>query len=427
MGLLLVGLSHHTAPLEVRERVVYEGEEAISALRRIKEETSVPQAMLLSTCNRTELYVLGPDLPEERLVQSVFLPRFGDGGRPEWLYRRNDEPAVEHLFRVACGLDSMIVGEPQILGQMKSAYELSRRAETTGTVLHKLTSRAFRIGKRARTETKIGEGAVSVAYAAVELAGKVFGDLEGRSVLVLGAGEQGRLCAEHLLARKASPLYIANRTPEKAEALASDLGGETVPFDAIDEALTRVDIVVGTTGSPDPVVDKAMVARAMQRRSRREMIFLDTAVPRDVDRAVDSIPGVFRFDMDALQEVVDRNRAYREKEIPVVETLVKRETEMFMRWLEGLAASPVIRDLHAAFEEVREAEVARNARRFDERDREQLDVFSRNLVRKLLMGVTREIKTYRPDHPEEAERLAALRHMFHLQETMNRDEDDDDL
>lgn len=428
MGLVLLGLNHRTAPLPIREQVVYSREEALRALRSLREEQDVPQAMLLSTCNRTEVYAVVPD-PQgiaPSLRERLFLARIpeGNGRGPDYIYLETNEDAVRHLFRVACGLDSLVLGEQEILGQVKTAYDIARDAEAAGSVLHRLASRAFHIGKRARSETRIGLGAVSVAFAAVELAEKVFQKLDGRGALLVGAGENGALCAQHLLARKVEPLLIANRTTAKADALARDLGGETVSFDRLGEAMARVDIVVSTTGAPHAVIGRDLVREVMHQREGKPLVLIDIAVPRDVDPAVDGIGSVFRFDMDALTSVVDRNLARREREVPVVEQMVQAEVEAFMRWLESLAAGPVIRDLHQTFDAVREFEIGKNSKRFREEDREPLDIFSRNLVRKLLMGITTEIKGYRADDPVQMERLAALRHMFHLDDGEVEDDDE---
>ncbi len=418
MGLILLGLSHRTAPLPVREQLVYSRDEAVAVLRRLRESAAAPQAMLLSTCNRTEFYAVVPD-PEkayEVLVDDLFLRRIpeGNGDRLKYIYREQGDEAVAHLFRVACGLDSLVLGEQEILGQVKTAYQLSRAADSAGTVMHRLAARAFHVGKRARTETHIGLGAVSVAFAAVELAEKVFQSLEGRGALLVGAGENGALCATHLLARKTDPLLIANRTVSRAEELARTLGGETVSMDRLRDAMARVDIVVSTTGAPTAVIGPDLVREVMKLRDGRALVLIDIAVPRDVDPAVDEIQSVFRFDMDALTSIVDKNMARRAREVPEVERMVGIEVDHFMRWWKSLDAGPVIRDLHHTFESVRDAEFERNAKRFVDKDREQLDIFSRNLVRKLLMGLTTEIKQYRSEDPVQMERLAALRQVFHL-------------
>jgi glutamyl-tRNA reductase len=307
MSLIVLGISHRSAPLPAREQVVYSPEQALEALRLLKSRHNVPQAMLLSTCNRTELYALVGSaeqaLPD--LKRALFLERLGaHNGAGSMIYERADAEAVKHLFRVACGLDSMVLGEHEILGQFRNAFELSRTAETVGTVFDRLASRAFHLGKRARTETGIAAGAVSLAYAAVELAEKIFDSLEGRGVLLLGAGEHGRLCAEHLLSRKVSPLLIANRTPAKAEELAARMGGATLPLERIAEAFDQVDIVVSTTGAQTPIIGHEMLRGALRHRAGgRSLVLLDVAVPRDIDPGVDRLRNVFRFDIDALQEI----------------------------------------------------------------------------------------------------------------------------
>jgi len=424
MGLVLVGLNHESAPLPVREKVAYSREEAVSALQELKPW--VPQALLLSTCNRTELYALladPADLP--RVKETLFFRKFQGNGSGKYLYERSNADVVRHLFRVACGLDSMVIGEQEILGQVKHAYEISRQAETLGTLFHRLASQAVHVGKRARTETEIGFGPVSVAFAAVELAEKVFQKLEGRGVLLVGAGENGALCARHLLARKAQPFFIANRTLERADALARDLGGETIAWEDLGHAMGRVDIVIATTSAPHTVIQTDMVREAMKKREGKPLFLVDLAVPRDIDPEVDRLQSVFRFDLDALKGVVDTSVARRRKEVPAVEHLVTDEVEGFMRWWDSLASGPVIRDLHEAFESVRVHELEKNAKRFKDEDREQLDVFSRNLIRKLLMSASLELKEQKDGDPAAMERLAAVRRIFRLDEKAEQDDSED--
>jgi len=421
MGLVLVGLNHETAPLPVRERVAFSKDEAVSALQELKPW--INQALLLSTCNRTELYALLADPADlARVKETLFFRKFKSNGTDGYLYECANADVVRHLFRVACGLDSMVLGEQEILGQVKNAYEISRQAETVGTLFHRLASQAMHVGKRARTETQIGIGPISVAFAAVELAEKVFQKLEGRGVLLVGAGENGALCAEHLLARNARPFLIANRTLERAEALARDLGGETIAWKDLARALTVVDIVVATTGAPHTVIQPDMVRDAMKKREGKPLFLVDLAVPRDIDPEVDRLQSVFRFDLDALKGVVETSVARRRKEVPAVEHLVTDEVEGFMRWWDSLASGPVIRDLHQAFESVRVHELEQNAKRFKDEDRQQLEVFSLNLVRKLLMSASLELKEQKDGDPAALERLAAVRRIFRLDA---KDEHDD--
>jgi glutamyl-tRNA reductase len=259
----------------------------------------------------------------------------------------------------------------------------------------------------------------------VELAEKVFHDLAGKHALLVGAGENGLHCAQHLLARDVASLTITNRTAARAEALALKLGGEAVPFDQLEQGIAAADIVITTTGSPTPIIDQTLVRRAMRERDHVALVLLDIAVPRDIDVAVDHVPNVFRFDMEALEKITDRNLERRRREIPAVERIVRGEIDNFMRWWASLDAGPVIRALHESFESIRAQELQKNAKRFVERDRAELETFSKNLVRKLLMDVTREIKQYRRDDPVEMERLAALRDVFHLGKNGSEDDSGD--
>jgi len=428
MSLILVGLNHESAPLAVREKAALSPEQVALTLKGLRDRERISQALLLSTCNRTELYAVvgdaGVSLPQVR--DTVFTSRIPElnGGADSFLYEHLDTEAVRHLFRVTCGLESLVLGEQEILGQVKNAFEISRSAESVGTVLHRLADHAFKVGKRARSETRIGYGPVSVAYAAVELAEKVFQTLEGRGVLLVGAGENGVLCAEHLISRGVEPLLVANRTLERAETVARDLGGEAFSLDGMEEAMARVDIVVTTTGASGAIIDEEMVRKVMHMRESRALVFIDIAVPRDVDPEVDRVPNIFRFDMDSLKSIVDQSITRRRKEVPAVERLIDAEVAGFMRWWESLASGPVIRDLNRVFEGVRAHEVERNAKRFQSEDREQLDIFTRNLIRKLLAGTAQRLKHYRAGNPEEMERLAALREAFGLDE--GKDEDDAD-
>ncbi len=426
MSLVVLGLSHHTAPVEVRERVAFTPDEALATLRRLKSEQAVGQALLLSTCNRTEIYALAhePKAGVERLRDAVF------GGRLDTanglIYAHVGELAVRHLYRVACGLDSMVLGEHEILGQVKDAYDIAVKAESLGSVLHRLVHSAVHAGKRARRDTEIGAGAVSVASTAVELAEKVFGKLTTRPALLVGAGENGKLCAQHLLGHGVEPLFIANRTLARAEALASELGGEVVAFDELGAAMAKVDIVVTTTGAPEPILGADAVKLAMRDRQGRELVLIDIAVPRDVAPDVDELYNVFRFDIDALHGIVAQNLSRRQAEVPRVEELVQGEVTSFMRWWASLDAGPVIRDLHARFESIRAAEIAKHGKRFTGDNREQAEVFSRALVQRLLTGVTQEIKGYRLDNPAHRERLAVLRHVFGLDAPVAQDASDHD-
>jgi glutamyl-tRNA reductase len=358
------------------------------------------------------VYAFGSGDTAGRILDTVFAPRVPAGS--DWLYRLHQRDTVEHLYRVASGLDSMVVGEHQILGQVRKAYELSRTASSLGAVLHRLAAGALRVGKRVRTETDISAGAVSVASIAVELAEKVLGDMRGKRALLVGAGDNAEVVAQHLNSRRVASLTIVNRTFERAEVLAEQLGGDCAPWGDLTAELARADVVVSTTGASEPVIDRALLEPVMRMREQRALVLLDIAVPRDVHPEVDDLASVFRFDMDAFDEIVAANLERRRHEIPRVEALIDREVDTFVTWWSSLDAGPVIRGLHQSFESVRASAFAENAYRFADEDQEQLDVFSRHLVRKLLTGVTQEIKRYRRDDPVHMERLASLRTVFHL-------------
>lgn len=414
MNLVAIGLNHRTAPLRVREGLVFSPEDTIDTLRELKEDPHVGQAMLLSTCNRTEVYAFGKGNTLDRVWKTVFAPRMPS--RSDCIYDLHQRDTVEHLYRVASGLDSMVVGEDQILGQVRKAYELSRTAASLGAVLHRMASGALRVGKRARSETGINSGAVSVASIAIELAEKVLGELTGRRALLVGAGDNAEVVAQHLLSRGVGSLTIINRTFAKAEALAQQLGGDCAPWHELGACLADADVVVSTTGSPEPVMDRTLLDPVMRSRGQRALVLLDIAVPRDIHPDVDQLPNLFRFDMDAFDDIVAGNLERRRHEIPRVEALIENEVSSFFTWWSSLDAGPVIRDLHQSFESIRARELDRNAQRFAEEDQEQLDVFSRHLVRKLLNGVTQEIKGYRRDDPVHMERLAGLRTVFGLRD-----------
>jgi glutamyl-tRNA reductase len=423
MELALVGFNHRTTPLTLLEQVVYPPDQVLATLADLRHQQDVGQAMLLSTCNRTELYVADPDIEAKLdwLRDTVFRKRLPESRDDDGLVVHRSQYVVRHLFRVACGLDSMVLGEKEILGQLKSAYELSRSANMAGAILHRLASKALHVSKRARSETSIDVGCASVAHSAVELVEKVFADLAGHGVLLVGAGRNGTLCARHLAARQVQPLLIANRSADKALQLADDLGGQSVRFDRLPEALAQADIVITTTGATEPIIDREMVAQAMRARSQRRMVFVDIALPRDVARDVEKIPGVFTFDLEALRGIVEQAVDRRRVAVPAVERMVENESERFMSWLNTLDAGSTIRELHRQFESIAAWELERNAKRFEPGDRRQLGAFTRNLISKLLMGPTKEIKGYRLNDPVQTQRLAALRDVFHLDE----DEDED--
>lgn len=390
MRLVVVGLNHKTAPVEVRERLSFSGERHSEALRGLAESQALDEVVVLSTCNRTEIYAAGAEQSAiEQELTSLFQAQLRPGDSPlvPHLYRCVDLEAVQHLFRVASGLDSMILGEAQILGQVKDALHAALNANSAGVHLSRVFRQAVEVGKRVRTETGIGQNAVSVSYAAVELARKIFGDLKGKAVLIVGAGETGELTARTLAAHGATAILVANRTYERAVELAERFGGEAFGFDSLGECLERTDIVISSTGAPHVVLEFELVRQAMRRRQHRPLFLIDIAVPRDIDPQVNSLDNVYLYDIDDLQTVVERNLAKREQEIERVERIIAEETAAFSRWWSARQMVPMIRALKAYGEEIQERELQRLFNRLphlSERERELIRSSARVIVNRLL-------------------------------------------
>jgi glutamyl-tRNA reductase len=414
----MLGVNHRSAPVERRELIALSLEEGRLALRGLAADAGLSECALLSTCNRTEIYAFSSDVDAaERSIRAGFVKlRGADLLEPgPHRYRLLGPEAASHLMRVAGGVDSMVLGEMQILGQVKDAYALAREEGALGVRMDKLMATAVRAGKRARAETAIGAGAVSVASAAVSLAAKVFDDLSGRSVVVVGAGETGRLAGQHFAERSPGRLRIANRTPERAAAVAAELNGEGVPLTELGAALADADVAVCATGSPAPVVTPEMVAKAMRRRPNRPLVLIDIAVPRNVDPAAER-ENVFLYAIDALQTIVDQSLARRRREVPRVEEIVREECDRYFGWLRGLDATPVLRELREHFERVRVAEVRKSLRHFSKDEQDRVERLTRSLVNKLLHLPTTRLKTIEPGSPTGLTRLDTVRELFGLDE-----------
>jgi len=418
MNLFTIGISHHTASVEVREKMWLSDDEARAALAQLKDRF-FSECVLVSTCNRTEVYGL---LPPGRTVDDRELSQFMIGFKkaapdvqPDHFVARSAGNAVHQLFRVASGIDSMVIGDIQILSQVKDAFGLAREAGALGPVTDRLMQIALRVGKRVRTETSICEGAVSVSYAAVELAGKIFSDLARKSVLLIGAGETGELTLKHFVSKGIGSARIANRTREKAEALAASLGGSVVDFDDLSSAAHLVDIVVTSVTSPSHILLAEDIQKSMRKRANLPLIIIDIGVPRNVDPAARRIENVFLYDIDSLQTMVDRNLERRKEEIPKVNTIIREEMVEFLNWHNSLQVGPAIKDLRDVFEAVRSQEVERNLNRFREEDREMLEMVTKQLVNKLLhtpMTVLRESAESGNGQSETLRRVQTLRELF---------------
>ena len=390
MGVIVVGMNHRTAPVAVRERLAVADEGLGPALAELAACPAVDEVVLVSTCNRVEVYAATDRPGQGRRQVGEVLARWA-GMPPEeleaYLYTRDDAAAARHLFRVAAGLDSMVLGESQILGQVREAYHGAATAGTCGKVLHGLFQQALAVGKRARAETGISQHAVSVSYVAVELARKVFGHLDGRPVLLVGAGETAELAARSLAEEGGCRLVVANRTLERGRQLAARFGGEAIPLAELPEALARCDVVIASTGAGRPLITAAMVRAAMRRRRGRPLLLVDIAVPRDVEPGAGRLDGVFLYDIDDLQSVVEANLRLRREEAARVEAMVDDEVRQFEGWLHSLDVVPLIRSLRAKAEAMRQEELARALRKLphlSERDRQVIDGLTRLIVNKLL-------------------------------------------
>lgn len=418
MHLVLVGLSHHTAPLEVRERIGISRSMVPAALDRLAND-GCDDAVLLSTCNRTEVYAVATDpiAMGERII--ACLADYRGVQRDDIdaaLYVRTDADAARHLFRVAAGLDSLVVGEPEILGQVKDAYKIASESGGTGAVINRLFHGAFAIGKRVRTDTGLAEGAVSLSYAALTLARKIFGELKSHHMVVLGAGEMARLCALHFHEHVASTT-IATRRQDRGESLAAEVDGHVLAWDQRFDALGGADILVSATGSPDLVVHASDIRRAISRRGR-PIFVVDLAVPRDIDPDVASLDEVFLYNIDDLRGIVQENLARRQDAVTKAEKLVNDEVSAWYAWLRSRAAIPTVVALRTRFERVRQAELDRLAPKLaglGPEARARVDEVTRLMVEKLLLTPTEQLKAI-DDHETMDACSTALRRLFALDE-----------
>jgi len=419
MRIVLIGMSHRTAPVEIRERLQIACGDGGPALAELLGIPEVREALVLSTCNRVE--VLARVADGEAAVEQLkgFIYRQGNLAAAELercLYVHRDREAVRHLFRVAASLDSLVMGEPQILGQVKEAYRRAADQRATGVLLNRLVHYAFRTAKRVRTETGIAGNAVSVGYAAVELAKKIFGGLQGKTILLIGAGEMSELAARHLLRQGVGRILIANRTIARAEAMAAEFQGTPVPFERFPEALPDVDIVIASTGAPGYVVTAEMVAVALRRRRNRLLFLIDIAVPRDIDPAAGEIDNVFLYNIDNLQEVVDANRETRRAEAQKAEAIVAEEVAVFEAWFNSLAVVPTIVALREKIEGIVRGELEKSAHwlaEFPEEERSRIEGVVDAVVNKILHDPITGLKEESREK-DELPYVAAVRRLFKL-------------
>jgi len=345
MEILCVGLSHHEAPVELRERFAIPDGRIAETARELAQQPGLGEAVVVSTCNRVEFYVAADVAAEGFETASRFIAtRFAE---PEGFFQHPTPRSIRHLFNVVSGLDSMVLGETEILGQVKKAYQAAHEASATGRHLNKLFQRAFNVAKEVRTKTNITRGAVSVGSAAVDLAEKIFGRLSDCHVMILGAGETAEMTAGALQARGVKTIFVANRSHDRAVALAQRMGGRAVHFDEWPREIREVDILIGSTAAPHHVLTAAELAPTMRTRADRPLFCIDLAVPRDIEPAVNDLDGVYLYDIDSLQAIADQSIAFRRQEITVCQEMIERHVSEFSDWLAGSGKPPVLRSAEA--------------------------------------------------------------------------------
>lgn len=397
MSLAVVGLNHKSCPLALREELHFAPSVLPDALRRMRERLGGAEVVILSTCNRVEVYASqsAPDLCKRIRTGLAEWHRVPEERFREHLYQHEDREAVGHLFRVASGLDSLVLGENQILGQVRDAFEAARKEGAVDKVLNALFQRAFAVAKEVKTNSTIAAGKVSVGSVAVDLAASIFGDLRDKSVLILGSGKMGELALKSLVSRGASRLLMANRSVEKARELAEQHGGEPLPLDALGQHLHRADIVIASTGAPHYILGPQDFEAALKRRARAPMFVIDIAVPRNVDPLVDGLDNVYLYAVDDLQEVAERNMEARRRELEICLAIVDRHVDKFWGWVQGLAAEPVIVSMSQELHAIRERELAKTLAALpdlSEKQREQVVYMSKRLVNAILQRPMVELK-----------------------------------
>jgi len=429
-NIFIIGVNHKTAPVEIREQLAFSGDGHLP-LQELLAATGASEGCILSTCNRVEIITVCQDAEQSPAALRRFL--FGKTSLSEdeaqkYSYLHQGAEAITHLFRVGASLDSMIVGEPQILGQLKQAYKIASEEKCTGAILNRFLHKSFSVAKRIRTETSIGSNAVSISYAAVEMARKIFGDLNGKVVMLVGAGEMAELAAEHLINQGVGQVVVVNRTFERAVKLARQFNGKAAGLDELISQLEDVDILISSTGAPGLVLKKDDVKPVMRQRHNRPLFLIDIAVPRDLDPELNKLDNVYLYDIDDLQQVVDINKAERDKEAARGESIVAEEVMKFRQWLEGMEISPTIVALRGKVDSICQAELARtlgNLKGLSANDRVAIEKMAWAMANKMLYDPIRYLKAEERHNFDKGMKLAVVREIFALnQDGDNRQEDE---
>jgi glutamyl-tRNA reductase len=420
MNIIVVGLSHKTAPVEIRERVAFAPTAMEKPLRELLALPAVSEGVIVSTCNRVEFYAASRDADVATAQLKRFLADYH--GIPleqleSHLYDYQSGDAIRHVFRVASSLDSMVIGEPQILGQIKTAYGYAAEFKTVGLILNRFLHKAFSVAKRVRTETDIASNAVSVSFAAVELARKIFGGLDGKSVMIIGAGEMCELAARHFVNNGVSQVFVTNRTFERAEKLAEEFGGRPILFDNFADHLHQVDIVMTSTGAPNFILGHKKVEEVIRQRKNKPMFFIDIAVPRDIDPKVNDIDNVYLYDVDDLQGVVQSNLKERQKEAKKAEAIIDLEIDQFHRWIASLEVVPTIVSLRKRLEEIRRGELEKTFASLKElgpKEKKSIEALTAAIINKVLHQPITVLKQSQNDGAGE-NYVDAVRALFDLE------------
>ncbi|RAK21360.1 glutamyl-tRNA reductase [Anoxybacillus vitaminiphilus] len=423
MHIVVVGVNYKTAPVEIREKLTFSEAELAEAMNMLKEQKSILENVIVSTCNRTEIYAVVDQLHIGRYYIKSFLADWFHLDKEvftPYLKIYEDEAAVEHLFRVACGLDSMILGETQILGQVRSSFLLAQEENTIGTIFKQLFKQAVTLAKRAHSETEIGSNAVSVSYAAVELAKKIFGDLKSKHVLILGAGKMGELAVQNLYGSGVQKVTVINRTFAKAKGLAERFSGQARPFSELQCALVEADILISSTGAKSYVITKEMMSCVEKMRKGRPLFMVDIAVPRDLDPALAELESVFLYDIDDLQGIVEANLEERKKAAEQIEIMIEAEIVEFRHWLNTLGVVPVIaalREKALAIQAETMQSIERKLPHLSERDRKVLNKHTKSIINQLLRDPILRAKELAAE-PNAEEALQLFMKIFNIEEAV---------
>ncbi|HKZ47025.1 MAG TPA: glutamyl-tRNA reductase [Thermodesulfobacteriota bacterium] len=419
MNLIIVGLSHKTAPVEIRERLSFPAQTIGEPLNRLCTAYEINEGVIISTCNRVEVFAVTRDIEKGLWQVKKFLSEYHNiplEGLDKHLYAYTSEDAVRHIFRVSSGIDSMIIGEPQILGQVKDAYGYALQHKTAGVIMNKLFHKAFSVAKRIRTETKIGSSAVSVSYAAVELAKKIFGTLEGKIAMLIGAGEMAELAARHLLSSGVQEIIVANRTYEKAIEMAKGFNGTPIMFREFTHYLKKVDIVIASTAAPKFIIHPEQIEEVIKERKNRSMFFIDISVPRNIDPLINNIDNIYLYNVDDLQGVVEANLKERAKEAKEAESIINEELGNFHRWVKSLDVVPTIVALKKKFEEIRKGEMEKalsGMNNLQEKDKETINAMTKAIINKVVHDPVTHLKK-EADKVEGDFYIEAARKLFDL-------------